>query len=362
MQKPENVAIASVIIPVFNGESLIERCVDNLLEQTYKDLEIIIVDDGSDDSTWEKCRKLKDENGLLIKILHQNKLGVSAARNKGIEEASGQFLFFVDVDDLLEKDAIKKCVSIMETENCELLVFGYFFDIKENDSEIEHIENSYNNTFFSDKDSFRQNLVDLYDANLMYNVWNKTFRKAIIEEYNIRFPLGKPYNEDRDFIRDYIRVVNRVKVISDCFYHYVRTDNSTTGKYREELFEIRKEEYKRLGEFFADIGLNDDKTKEFVARQHIDRVVGCVENLFHVSGQKLTAAEKNYIKKKIKEIINDESTQEALLRTNSRSKKMKVILVPYKMKNVEAVYLLMGMIYYIRSKNPKFFHKLKQSR
>ena len=357
-------ALVSVIVPVYNGATHIRRCIEKLLTQTHKNIEIIIIDDGSTDGTRKVCEDfIKEKKEERVKYYYQDNKGVSSARNKGIELANGRYISFVDVDDYLEDKAIEQCLLRMEDHKLDMLIFGYYFDIpSDGKSNVEHIPNSYKNILFENIDHFKESLVDLYDENLMYNIWNKMYRKEFINEHCIRFPVGKVYNEDRDFVRDCVRHVERVEVISNCFYHYNRDDSSTTGIYRKELFAIRKEEYERLYSFFTEIGLDDEKTKEYVSRQHLDRIMGCVENLFHISSGKLSGKEKKYIKNSIRKIINDEITIDSVKNTVPKSNKMKVMMIPYKMRSVNGVYAMTSMIYLIHKNYPQLFHKLKQSR
>lgn len=358
-----NGPLASVIVPVHNGARYIEQCICNLLEQSYENVELIIVNDGSTDETEDICKKLAENANEKLTILTQDMQGVSVARNKGLDVSKGKYVFFADVDDSLELNTIERCVGVMEKDSPDLLVFGYFFDIPgEKGDGIDHISNTYEGCFFHNKSEICEKLVDLYDANMMYNVWNKVFRKGIIERNSIRFTVGKVYNEDRDFVRDYLLNTDSLEVIPDCYYHYFRDSRSTTGVYRENLFEIRKEEYFRLLDFFFSIGLADGKMTEYVSRQHIERVMGCVENLFVLLDEKESKENRDFIKSEIRKIVCDEITVKAVNESIPKSKKMKIMTVPYKAKSVNGVYLMTYFIHKIKEKYPQLFHKLKQAR
>ncbi len=356
--------LVSVIVPVFNGARFIESCINHLLEQSYENIEFIIVNDGSTDDTRVICEKIKEykKNECII-ILSQERQGVSAARNKGMDAASGKYLVFVDVDDSLEYNAIENCVKKMVADELDLLVFGYYFDVpNERSKSVEHIANTSNGYFCKNKNELRDALVDLYDLNLMYNVWNKVFRKDIIDKYTIRFPMGKIYNEDRDYVREYLIHTDRLRVIPDCYYHYVRTDSSTTGAFRRELFDIRKEEYTRLKDFFELYGLKDSKTTEYVARQHLERVMGCVDNLFLVPDHNGRMDRRKYLKTEIKRMLTDDLTRKVVREAKPKSKKMKIMTIPYRVGSVNGVYFMTDCIHYVKQKYPQLFHKLKQTR
>lgn len=355
---------ASVIIPVYNGKKFVKNCINNLMNQTYKDMEILIVDDGSTDETLTLCEGAKQKYSLSnLHIVSQNNSGVSAARNKGIDKAKGKYLFFFDVDDFEEPELIQACIKQMENNKLDILITGYYFDIpygQKND--IESIKNIYKDVLYEDKESLHRDFINLWDNSMMYNIWNKVFRKDIVDKYNVRFPEGKAFNEDRDFVREYLRYCERVQVIKKGYYHYIRRLSTATGVYRANLYEIRKEEYYRLKDYFEEFGIKSEAAEEYLARQHVERAIGCVENLFHMSDSTLTRENRKYIKKQIKSIIDDTLMDEALSKTKSKSKKMKILILPYKCKNVHGIYYTTKLIHIMSMRYPELFHKLKQAR
>ncbi len=358
MEKP----LVTVIIPIYNGEIFIKKCIDCLIEQSYTNIECVIVDDGSTDNTKKLVKNIVEEVKIInIRFISQSRQGVSVARNSGIDVAKGKYIIFIDADDTLDRDAIDHSVQLLEDHNLDLLIFGYYFDIPQTNNKVEQIPNCYKNILIQNAEELRDKLVDLYDANLMYNIWNKVFKREIISNNSIRFPIGKVYNEDRDFVRDYLRNAERIEVISDCYYHYYRNQSSTTGVYRSDLFDIRKEEYYRMKDFFSSIGLEDEKTEEYISRQHLDRVMGCVENTFYLLDKNGVRSLKE-IRNNIYKMINDELTIESVKKTVPKSKKMKIMTIPYKTRSVNTVFLMTLFIHHVKNNYPQLFHKLKQAR
>ncbi|MDO4509722.1 MAG: glycosyltransferase family 2 protein [Lachnospiraceae bacterium] len=343
----------SVIVPVYNTElAKLRKCICSIVNQTYSDIEIIIVDDGSDMTTASECDQIALQDERII-VIHKNNEGVSAARNTGIDIARGDYVFFSDSDDYIDNMAFEKMTYYVE-KKYDLVIAGYFFEIEslEGNSLIKQFLPS---KVFDDRKSFLNNMIDLWDNSLMYNVWNKMFSLHIIKENGIQFPEGKSFNEDRDFIRDYLMYVDKCAVMEDCFYHYIREDDSAaTGQYRENMLDIRKEEYHRLISFFIDIGIKD--FNEYVSREHLDRVIASIENLYHGH---LCNAE---IKEKIHTILEDSDTCSCACAAIPKSCKSKILYSLVKNKNEFLLFWMMEIIYKIRIKYPVLFTKLRQSR
>jgi len=349
-------SLVSVVIPVYNCALLVQRCVRSYLNQGYDNLEIIVVDDGSTDETVSKLEELKG-NDKRLHIISQSHQGVSSARNRGIEAARGIYIFFADADDYTEDGFIEECVKLHKNFEVELVISGYYFDITDQAGSFMQMENRYKNMVLVSKKEVKAEFTSLWDSAMMYNTWNKMFILDILRIHEIRFPVGKEFNEDRDFVRDYLKHISSIAISKKCFYHYNRSDATATGIYRSNLYDIRKEEYLRLKEFFDEYGVKDSASREYLAREQADRVMGCVENMFHDKDRS-----KSKIKQQIREILDDPLTSYVFRLSKPKSKKMKILFIPYRMNWVGGIYSSMAIIYKIKMKYPKLFHRLKQSR
>lgn len=350
---------ACVIIPVHNCEKTIKRCVNSYLNQTYDKVDIILVNDGSTDMSCDICNYFLKRSDRITLITQDNR-GVSAARNRGIEEAEKndyEYLFFADADDYAEPYLIEECITTAKQQKVEFVISGYYFETENESKPGTSIDNGFVNIALKSRDDIKLYFTRLWDAGMLYNIWNKLFILDIIRTSKLRFPIGKVFNEDRDFVRDYMRNTKSLAVINKCLYHYNRSDNTATGKYRENLFEIRREEYLNLKKFFEEYGVTDEEAYEFLARQHTDRIVGVVENMFHDVNKT-----HNKIKKNIGRILEDDITRESFKKARPKSTKMRLLTVPYRIKWIEGIYLSSLIIFYIKVHNPELFHKLRQKR
>ena len=216
--------LISVIVPIYNVEKYLEKCVKSIQEQTYKNIEIILVDDGSLDNCGELCEKyaLKDPR---IKVVHKENGGLSDARNKGIDNATGKYIVFVDSDDYIEINYIELLYKAIRENKAEISQCG-IYKVDCNYNIIEKI--SYNET--SSK-SGKQMISETYKnkEHLLENVvvWNKMYKKELFDK--IKFPFGKIHEDEFTTYKIFYQV-EEVAVIPECLYNYRQTNSSITGK------------------------------------------------------------------------------------------------------------------------------------
>lgn len=241
--------LISVIIPIFNLEHYIEKCIDSVLKQTYTNLEILLIDDGSTDNSLEICNKFK-ENDRRIKILTQNNKGVSSARNKGLDNAHGEYILFVDGDDYIEKNMIEKLyLNIKEYD----ISICNFYEVNKN----LKIENSMHNTNnVIDSEEFFTNIFE--NDGVRGYLWNKLIRKTIIK--NIRIDEELSIMEDLVFLANISRNINKVYIDKNLYlYNYVKRDESALNSLNIEKYKKIVLAYEKILKFLE--GYEDLKGK-----------------------------------------------------------------------------------------------------
>ena len=227
----------SIIVPVYNAENVLHYCIDSILNQTYKDFELILVDDGSTDRSGDICDEYALDNDN-ISVLHIQNGGVSRARNTGIERAKGDYICFVDSDDYIDQLFLEELVNKAEE--------GYNFVL----TAYQWVENyNYNATrtiFYKDDESYsvldRNSLMSLSNLVLLPQPWNKLFKRDIVINEDIRMPEDISLGEDTTFVYRYLSVVidQSFVVINKPLYYYFNSvdSGSLLNKYRDDLFEI----------------------------------------------------------------------------------------------------------------------------
>lgn len=346
----------SAIMPVYNVEKFVGKCIESLQKQTLKDFELIAVDDGSPDRSGEICEEYAKKDPR-IKVIHQENAGAPAARNAAIEVARGKYLYFMDSDDWAEETMLEDMYAAAEENSAQLVVSGYYIDTYYSDTEFYSQEQSYPTTVFASQEEFRKNAYKLFDRNLLYTPWNKLFLHEYIKENGIRFK--NVFWDDFPFNLDVVKDVEKVVVLENKYYHFMRARaESETAKYRSDMYEKREEEHGWMTDLYAHWGIDDEESREMLQRRYIERVVGCVENVTN-SACTLSAKEK---KAEIKKIISSDRVRAALKEAKPRSTMMKLMLVPIKMKNTTLTYWEGSFISKVKKNNAKTFARLKANR
>lgn len=219
--------LVTVIVPVYNTEKQLERCVHSLLNQTYKALEILLVDDGSTDNSPAICDRLAKEDSR-IRVIHKENGGVSDARNRGLDEATGGYVAFVDSDDWVEEDMISGMLAAAEEQQVPLVVCNYMRTAEEKEagalgkstgqSSIEQ-ENIAQKKVqeLSSKKILQKYLLEDKEIRIPHSVWGKLFKRELIGEK--RFPLIKR-TEELLFSTEIFCQAKKCAYVPQAFYHY----------------------------------------------------------------------------------------------------------------------------------------------
>ena len=211
--------LVSIIIPVYNVEKYITKTVESVLSQTYKNIEIILVDDGSPDNSSQLIDSFAKEDNR-IKVVHKQNGGVSSARNAGIDKAQGKYISFIDGDDWVDPNYVQYFLNLIEKYNCDL---------------VYNINNySTNNTKSRDCESVissEKAIEWIYLGKIFVAVWNKMYRTSFLKEYNIRFDESIWYGEGMLFNIDCLQFTDQVAVGEKCVYHQTPNPDSAMRKF-----------------------------------------------------------------------------------------------------------------------------------
>lgn len=215
-------SLLSVIVPVYNAAKWLPRCLDSICGQTYPQLEIICVNDGSTDDSAKILEEYAAKDSR-IKVIHQENAGVSVARNAGLDAAMGEYVTFVDADDWLETDAYEKTLIYMECD-VDLVCFGVLIDGDAPKDLVKLLE-EYCRVKYQGIQSARD---CMFHTNV--SIWNKIFRRNQIETMHLCFPKGIAYGEDAAFYYCYAALSKKAYYLPKCLYHYVQHDASAMAR------------------------------------------------------------------------------------------------------------------------------------
>lgn len=240
----------SIIVPVYNVEKFLKQTIDSILKQTYKNLQIILVDDGSTDNSGKICDEYA-KNNVQILVIHKQNGGLSDARNAGLEKATGKYLMFSDSDDFFESNAIEIMYNEIETKEADYVIGNYI--------NTEPDGTKWEKPIFDKEiyDNFKLSKTDYEKSFFVMNssVCNKIFRKSFIDKLQLNFVKGLPA-EDAIFTTYCFVHSDKVYYIKDIIYNYRQTYNASTisTNCTKEYFEGINLAYKRIYENFRTTG------------------------------------------------------------------------------------------------------------
>ena len=224
-----NEVILSIIIPIYNVENYVERCIKSIIDQLDSKIEVLLIDDGSPDKSIEIIKKyINDEN---VRLISKKNGGVSSARNLGIQYSRGDFILFVDGDDFVSDNYVNTILASLCGFKGELICFDYFITDDNTCKKTKLFKNEIINV--PDHAGFRWYLNKDNDEKIKQFCLNKVYLSSIIKENNIKFPEGQTVGEDFIFNLEYLEHVKMIKIIDSCLYHYYQRPSSVMRTYNK---------------------------------------------------------------------------------------------------------------------------------
>ena len=277
----------SLIVPIYNKSATLKRCVESILNQEYQNLEIILVDDGSLDNSFDICSDYAEKDAR-VKVFKKENGGVSSARNLGLKMACGEFVQFVDADDFLEKDMCSKMMESCFEKDFDVVICSY----KKHDG--DKIKNKTLLDFECEKISQFKNEFEFLFENAFFNSpCNKLYKREKIKSlFDENFSIG----EDLLFNLEYFKNCEKIKIISNCFYNYVdKSENSLSKLYDEDLLDKQIKLYGSVRNFC------ENKFQDTFLDGGIDRVF--LKEIYYIL-KKIVYHDKLSKKEKISKIKN----------------------------------------------------------
>lgn len=256
----QNIKLISVIVAAYNIEAYLPRCLDSLLMQSYQELEIIVVDDGSKDHTGTICDQYAQKDSR-IQVIHQENQGLSGARNTGLSIAKGDYIGYVDGDDWIEPEMYQEMLETCEEEKAQIAVCAYR-KIREGNQQIEQTEFSGRKYVLTRQEALDIYICDNKPFHIYNSVWSKLFRKDLIE--GIRFPLGKK-SEDIMYTTKALANTNCCVFLDAPYYNYVldRAGSIMNKKLHERRFNDEIPFWKEQTVYLREIGMEEVSEKAF---------------------------------------------------------------------------------------------------
>lgn len=336
----------SVIVPVYNVEKYLERCVDSLIHQTMEEIQIILVDDGSTDRSPSMCDAFAKEDERIL-VIHKENEGQGIARNYGLKNAVGEYVCFLDSDDFYELDTCEKLHRILKETNADMCCFGYQIDdkngnlirrplIREKIYQREEIMNDFILHYFGDLPE---------DDNLRgFSSCMSAFRLSVIRDNNLEFPSErKVLSEDTIFSLEFCKHADVVVTMSQVLYHYCQNAESFSQGYRKDKFVKTKVLYGILKNYTKEFKV-EDKTEIRLSMLIWVNLMACLKQ----ETRRIPVCGRKEVLKNVKKMCNDDMTARELPRLINTSlpfqQKILLFCIIHKFSNIAME------IAYIRSK------------
>lgn len=330
--------LVSIVLPIYNVSKYLDKCITTIVNQTYKNLEIILVDDGSTDQSPSMCDEWVKKDGR-IKVIHKQNGGLGNARNTGIDNATGKYIFFIDSDDYVSLDLVSKCYNSAKSTNADIVIYG--FSVADESEKIissivpnatkrtytfDEIQNEYLPSLISNKRK------DSKFSNLHMSAWACMYSLKLIKDNNWAFVSEREIiSEDVYSLLGLYKYVNKVCILEDSLYFYRKNGSSLSHTYREDRFLKINKFYLECLKLAEELNYSNE-IKKSLTNPYFSNVIGCMKILARSN------IEKKQKKKYIKNIIKDKIFKDALNEYNScgdsLSKKILIFAMKKEMTNL----------------------------
>ena len=284
----------SIIVPVYNAEQYISKCIDSILSQTERCLELILVNDGSKDNSGTICDEYAKRDHR-VKVIHQKNAGVSAARNTGIGIATGEYIGFVDSDDWIESDMFERLLQEAESTDSDVVMCDATTVYDDGRTQADTITQLSGNRILK-KNDFTPSLLLEMAGSACRCIYKNDRYSDKLRKYPLAFPLGVKFSEDRIFNLYAFGQANQVAYIKDSFYDRYMNTESAVHRFHADYFEAYKKAAFEIEKAIAAVWDNDQKLQKAYLGQFIGGAIGAVCNYYYKNSPMTSAEKKNMVK------------------------------------------------------------------
>lgn len=341
-------SLVSIIIPIYNAEKFLHRCIRSVLNQSYKEIELILINDGSTDDSEKIAKEFaaKDER---VRLISQKNSGPSVARNKGISVSEGKYICFLDADDFIEKEMIYTLVKYINS-GVDLVISGYNKIIVENKDDIIIDEVDYYHLINMSFDDFLRKFSFLFRDFYINSVWNKLYLGRIIKNNKLKFKTFTNWGEDLIFNLEYLDRCNEISIINNKLYNYITYNKeSITNNYNKNKYYNSKFMYNEIRKFL----LNNEAyetNKKIVEKKYFMSVLSYLSESY---------LNNENINEEIKDIFNDYYISNNIDLYNLNTKQAKIVrfFIKHNLKILLKIFLNSKLLL---SRNDEIFNFFKK--
>lgn len=327
----------SVIVPVYNAGTTLNRCISSLLEQTLGDFELLLINDGSTDSSAELCRSFADADPR-IKYFEKPNGGAASARNLGIKNASGEYLCFVDCDDYVENGMLEFFYTAAKNNNADIVQCGYIMENGGTSSLISAADGIVKG------EEINKRIVELKSKNLIDSPCNKAYRRDFVLKSGVLMPENEAF-EDTDFNLRLLKHSPLMVISEKCFYHYVLRMGSVTRSYNPQKLSLMKKRAALLKSVTSGV----DSYCDFYL----------VKSVFSALVDMFLCCDKKTIMRAVRTECLEVSFQTAAENAQAQGIGAAVIISAAKSNNATVIYLACRAFYLLKYKLQKLFLRVR---
>lgn len=347
--KGSGIVKISIIMPIYNVEGYLKKCMDSILNQTLSDFELIAVDDGSTDSSGKIADEYEKKDSRVC-VIHKENGGAPSARNAGINIVRGDYLYFPDSDDWLEPTYLEELYDLATKTNAQMVISGYTMEYFEQNKEQSYcVTTPFMN--YGTQESLRKNLHNYFDNMMIAVPWNKLYQAEWIKKNGLLFPMIKW--DDLHFNMEVLKEIESVCISPACGYHFFRSrqGSETTIVFDGMLFQKRKEQFEHILKVYKYWDIKEQEIMSSIYGYYAARLVQCV--------QEIAISDCENKRQLINEVLDDEMSKEAFLEGEISSKLLRIVAWPMKKGNVGLSFLAGWAIGFVKGHFPALFYRMK---
>lgn len=290
----------SIIVPIYNAEEHLDRCVKSILTQTVEDLELILVDDGSNDNSLNICKEYEKKD-QRVRVVHQENAGVSAARNHGIELAEGKYIGFVDSDDWIESLMYERLLKEAKKTNADVIMCDATTVYSNGRTQVDTITQLSINQILKKSDFMPSLLLEMAGSAWRCIYKNNRYNDKLMQSESLHFPLGVKFSEDRIFNIYAFGYANKICYIKESYYNRYMNEKSAVHRFHEDYFEACKKAAEEI-EKAIDLAWNaEEKYKIAYLQQFISGSLMAICNYYY----KTSTMDRTSRRKAVIKVCND---------------------------------------------------------
>ena len=349
----------SIVMPIYNVENYLRQAIDSVLNQTFQDFEIILVDDCSPDKCPEICDEYASENYKISVIHHKKNRGLSGARNSGMQHARGRYIWFMDSDDYVDSDLLQQIYESVQSNPAKVVVFGLVEEYFDENGEVHHKHVIRpDRKYLKNEEEVREYIIKLEVMTLYGYAWNKFYDLDYLRKIQLQYE-NVTLIEDILFNVNFCMDIDKMNILDIVPYHYnKRMDNSLTAKFVPDYYELHRRRIEMVYEQYEYWNMCTEEVKSTLALLYTRYIFSALQR----NCDKRSKMNHKDRKKWIHGVFKEEIFNKVFPYAQADSMMLNIMINMLKMRMTNGCVALGRIVYIVKTYFPMMFSKLKQKR